>query len=106
MVEVNTMERLPSGWLRQIRMTIWQQRFSSKEGGSGASGTGSGRPKERTPRLAVPRLRGVVPASRQPTGTDSTNYGPSPRQVRDQNGHNQIVRLPDVLAVRVCVRTR
>lgn len=73
-LELSSSERLPSGWLRQIRMTIRQQRFASggaSSGGRSANG-GSGvalssGSKDRSTRLAVPRLRGPIIPRQVPT---------------------------------------
>jgi hypothetical protein len=122
-LELSSTERLPSGWLRQIRMTIRQQRFttgggkssgtgtaagggsastSGDGGGGGGGGVASGK-KGRAPRLAVPRLRGPIqpiqPAPRR-HAEDTTDYGQSPRE---QQNRGQIVRaFPTAAAVCYC----
>lgn len=74
-LELSSSERLPSGWLRQIRMTIRQQRFTAggaSTGGAGSVGSGSSvavpsGSKDRSARLAVPRLRGPIIPRQAPT---------------------------------------
>lgn len=74
-LELSSSERLPSGWLRQIRMTIRQQRFASggaSTDGGGSVGGGSSvalssGSKDRSARLAVPRLHGPIIPRQEPT---------------------------------------
>lgn len=99
-LELNSSERLPSGWLRQIRMTIRQQRFTTPRGSGASNGDGdstgaSGGGKGRSARLAVPRLRGpIVPRQEStPHRQEEQEVESAPRTDYDVNSkRGQIVR--------------
>ena len=73
-LELNSAERLPSGWVRQIRMSIRSQRFTSGGRGPGA---------EREPRLKVPKWKGAPPPKHS-RGTPLEALGGTPKSVQEE----------------------